>query len=272
MKIAGVQMDVSLAQPEQNLSRMTSFAAEAASDGAELIIFPECAVPGYCFASLEEALPFGEALSGPSVDRLTATAEQLGVHIVFGFLEEDGGRLFNACACVGPSGLVASYRKVHLPYLGVDRFTTPGDRPFAVHDLGSVRIGMCICYDASFPEGCRVLALAGADLIVLPTNWPPGAEQTAKYVVNARASENKVFFAAINRVGTEGGFRFIGRSKICDDHGNTLAKASDSGETILYSEIDPSAAREKRIQRAPGQHAIDRFADRRPEMYRPLVE
>ena len=74
-------------------------------------------------------------------------------------LERDGARLFNACALVGPTGLVANYRKIHLPFLGVDRFTTPGDRPFAVHDLGGLRVGMTICYDGSFPESARVLML-----------------------------------------------------------------------------------------------------------------
>ena len=131
---------------------------------------------------------------------------------------------------------------------------------------------MLICYDASFPEASRILALEGADLIVLPTNWPPGAEPTADYVINARASENKIFMMSVDRVGEEGGFKFIGKSKICDVHGNTLAFADHRNEEILYADIDPAESRIKRILRTPGKHSIDRFADRRPEMYARIID
>jgi 5-aminopentanamidase len=131
---------------------------------------------------------------------------------------------------------------------------------------------MNICYDGAFPEAARVMALDGADLIVLPTNWPPGAECTAEFVINARAMENHVYYLAVNRVGTERGFRFIGQSKICGPHGEVLAEARHENEAILYAEIDPALARRKRVVRVPGLHEIDRFADRRPEMYRRLAE
>jgi predicted amidohydrolase len=75
--------------------------------------------------------------------------------------------LFNVAVLLGPKGVQATYRKIHLPYLGVDRFTTPGDQPFAVQDLGGLRVGMNICYDGGFPEAARCLMLLGADLVVL---------------------------------------------------------------------------------------------------------
>jgi predicted amidohydrolase len=125
---------------------------------------------------------------------------------------------------------------------------------------------MNICYDAAFPEAARALALLGADLIALPTNWPPGAECMAATAVNTRAMD------AVNRVGSERGFEFIGRSRICDPSGRTLAESSGVGEEILYAEIDPALARRKHIIRVPGKHEIDRLADRRPEMYGLLVE
>jgi predicted amidohydrolase len=159
-----------------------------------------------------------------------------------------------------------------LPFLGVDRFTTPGDRPFRVHDLGGLRIGMLICYDGSFPEAARVLALRGADLIVLPTNWPPGARTTATYLVPARALENHVYFLAVNRVGEERGFRFIGQSRLVDCDGEPLTLVAGNGEETLYGEVDPARARAKRLVKIPGKYEIDRLADRRPEMYGPLCE
>jgi predicted amidohydrolase len=140
-----------------------------------------------------------------------------------------------------------------------------------VHEADGLRIGMHICYDGGFPESARVLTLLGADLIVLPTNWPPGAECMAGCAVNTRAMENHVYYAACDRVGHERGFRFLGLSKICDPRGQVLAEAPHDREEILYAEIDPSQARNKRIVRVPGLHVIDRLGDRRPEMYGPLV-
>jgi predicted amidohydrolase len=203
---------------------------------------------------------------------MAAACRRLNSWCVFGLLEKDGDRLFNACALVGPEGFIAGYRKIHLPFLGVDRFTTSGDRPFQVHSAGPIRVGMNICYDCAFPESSRVMALAGADLIVLPTNWPPGAECTADYVVNARALENNVYYLAVNRVGEERGFRFIGGSKICATNGSPLAAAAHERETILYAEIDLARARNKHVVRVPNKHEINRFADRRPQWYGPIAE
>lgn len=272
MKIAGVQLDIALAEPSRNLDRMVEKLRETTGAGARLTVFPECAVPGYCFSSLEEARDFAEPILGPSTERMVAACKETGGYSVFGMLEADGPRVFNAAVLVGPEGVLGAYRKVHLPYLGVDMFTTAGDRPFAVHEAAGLRIGMNICYDAAFPEAARSLAILGADLIVLPTNWPPGAECTACSVISARALENGVYYIAVNRVGEERGFRFIGRSSICDTNGETLAVSQSTDEEVLYAEIDPERARNKHIIRVPGKHEIDRLADRRPEMYGELVK
>ena len=270
-KIALAQIDVALADPQRNLARLCEVIRETAAAGARLTVFPEAALTGYCFDSLEEALPAAESIPGPSTQKIHALCKELGVFAIYGLLELEGSRVFNAAVLVGPEGIVGSYRKIHLPYLGVDRFTTPGDRPFAVHEADGLRIGMHICYDGGFPESARVLTLLGADLIVLPTNWPPGAECMAGCAVNTRAMENHVYYAACDRVGHERGFRFLGLSKICDPRGQVLAEAPHDREEILYAEIDPSQARNKRIVRVPGLHVIDRLGDRRPEMYGPLV-
>ena len=271
IKVAGVQQDVKLGDKVANLQRMERALEETSRNGAQLTVFPECALAGYCFDSLDEARPFAEPIPGPSTEQLTAAARRLNAFVVYGLLEADGPRLFNACVLVGPRGVVGSYRKVHLPFLGIDRFTTPGDRPFAVFDAGGLRVGMNICYDGAFPEAARVMALDGADLIVLPTNWPPGAECTADFVINTRAMENNVYYMAVNRVGTERGFRFIGKSKICETHGHVLAEAQHENETILYGDIDVSRARNKHIIRVPNKHEIDRFADRRPDLYGRII-
>lgn len=272
MKLAGVQMDVAFGDREKNLAAVEAHLRESARHGAQIVVFPECVLPGYCFDSLAEARAHAEPIPGPATERLAALCRELSVYAVVGMLEDAGDRLFNAAVLVGPAGIGGLYRKVHLPYLGVDRFTTAGDGGFAVHAAGEASIGMSICYDAAFPEAARVLALQRADLIALPTNWPPGAQCTADYLINARALENNVYFIAVNRVGTERGFEFIGQSKICDPRGRVLAEARHTDETILYAEIDLAFAREKHIVRVPGKHEIDRFADRRPEMYARIAE
>jgi predicted amidohydrolase len=272
MKIAGVQMDVALMDVDRNLERMIAKLREATANGAKLTVFPECALSGYCYGSLAEARPYAQTIPGPATEKMRAACAELGAYAIFGMLEPDGPRMYNAAALVGPAGVIGSYRKVHLPYLGIDMFTSHGDRPFAVHDAGELRVGMNICYDASFPEASRTLALLGADLIALPTNWPPGAECTAACIINARGLENAVYFIAVNRVGTERGFEFIGRSKIVDTNGETLVEASAANEEIIYADIDTARSRRKHIIRVPGKHEIDRLADRRPQMYGLLTQ
>ncbi len=271
-KIAAVQTDCHLGDVTHNLKAVREGLRDAARRGVRLAVFPECVLTGYCFESRDEAMPFAEPAPGPSTDAVAADCRELGVWAVVGMLERDGDRLFNACALVGPDGFVAAYRKIHLPYLGVDRFTTPGDRPFAVHDLGGLRVGMHICYDGSFPESARVLTVLGADLLVLPTNWPTGAAPTIRHLTAARALENHVFYAAANRVGEERGFRFIGQSRILDCSGELLAAAGADGPEIVTADIDPAVARRKRLVKIPGEYELDRVAHRRPEMYRPLCE
>jgi predicted amidohydrolase len=266
-KIAAVQMNCRLGDRVSNLKSIRERLQIAAEQGARLVIFPECILSGYGFCSLAEAMPHAESLPGHSTEILAADCRRLNVWTVVGLLERAGERVFNAAALIGPSGYMANYRKVHLPCLGVDRFSTPGDRPFAVHDLGGLRIGINICYDSSFPESSRVLALLGADLITLPTNWPPGAWRTPKFVVQTRALENHLYYAAVNRIGEESGFRFIGQSSIVDCNGDLLSSTQGDEDTILYASVEPELARQKRIINLPGQYEVDRVRDRRPEMY-----
>ena len=271
LKIAGIQMLPRLKENEFNLNQILKYLELVTKEGAGLAVFPECALCGYCFESLEEATPYAESIPGTSTLKVAEACKRLNLHAVIGMLEKDGSRYFNAAVLIGPQGIIGKYRKIHLPGLGIDKYVQPGDIGFAVHDTPVGRIGLNICYDGSFPESSRVMALKGADLIVLPTNWPTGAEEFAEYLVNARGLENNVFYAAVNRVGIERGFRFIGRSRIVDVLGKTLALASPDNEEILFAKIDPLKARNKRIVRVPGKHEIHRFNDRRPEFYSEIV-
>jgi 5-aminopentanamidase len=273
-KIAAVQMDCRLGETQSNLQLIRERLRAAADGGARLVAFPECALTGYCFESKEEAWPHAEPLLGPSMNAVASDCRSLAVWAIIGFLERDdaSGQFFNAAALVGPGGIVGSYRKIHLPCLGVDRFAAPGDRPFEVHDLGGLRVGINICYDGSFPESSRVLTLLGADLVVLPTNWPTGARSTVKYLVQARALENHIYYLAANRTGEERGFQFLGQSRIVNWDGELLASSEGRPEEILYAELDPEAARQKQVVKIPDKYEINRVDHRRPEMYGPLCD
>ncbi len=271
--VSGVQTQVTFADTRANLDRMMTWLSAPELSQSDLVVFPECMLSGYCFASLDEARPQAESIPGPATRAVEQWCRDNDAFVAFGMLEiGEQGQLYNSCPLLGPDGVVGVYRKVHLPFLGVDRFTTQGDNMYRAFTADAMRVGVHICYDGSFPESSRALALDGADLLILPTNWPPGADTFAKYLPNARALENNVYFMSVNRVGTERGFRFIGNSRICDPNGNPLADAPHEKECILTAEIDLAAARNKRLVRVPREHVIDRWADRRPEYYRSLAE
>lgn len=271
--ICGVQTHVTFADTAANLDRMLTWLAHPDVQGADLVVFPECMLTGYCFSSLEEAIPHTQSIAGPATEAIARVCREKSMFVAFGMLEKTPeGNVYNSCPLVGPEGVVAKYRKVHLPFLGIDRFVTQGENPYRAVNANGMRLGIHICYDGGFPESSRCLALDGADLLLLPTNWPPGADTFAKYLPNARALENNVYFMSVNRVGTERGFRFIGSSRICDPNGNPLADAPHEEEAILKATINLAKARNKRLIRVPREHVIDRWADRRPEYYGKIVE
>jgi len=271
VKIAAVQINPKIMRKRENLDKVISQAKVAAGDGAQLIVFPECSLTGYVFGSREEALPFSETIPGAAAEELSSLCHELGIHIVVGLLEKDGARCFNTAALIGPKGLVGKYRKNHLPFLGIDRFIDPGNKPFGVFDTPLGKLGLHICYDATFPESARVLTLLGADILILPTNWPQGRGKVVNYVINTRAYENKVHFVAADRVGEERGTKFIGNSKIVDAWGDTLAQASAIEEEIIYAEVNLQDARQKRLVFKPGEFEMDFIRDRRPELYEAIV-
>ncbi|MCL4535125.1 MAG: carbon-nitrogen hydrolase family protein [Bacteroidetes bacterium] len=270
--IALAQMDCAIADTERNLCRCINLMDTAARQGARLIVFPEAALTGYGFASLDEARPYAQPVPGPSTERITAKCRSANMLAVVGLLEADGDRVYNAAALMGPAGYIGKYRKLHLPFLGVDRFVTPGDAPPAVFDTPLGNIGMLICYDLRFPEAARVLALSGADLIVVPTNWPKGAESNSQILMPARALENQAYVAACDRTGDERGFHYIGMSGVAGPDGRWLVQTQSDAEQLLYATVEPARAREKKLVRIPGEWEIDPVNDRRPAMYGRLTE
>ncbi len=267
IKMAAVQMEPGLMKIGENLESMVSAVREAADNQANLIVFPECSLTGYVFSSRREALSFAETLPGPSTERIASLCQELKTYVIFGLLEKEGDRLFNAAALVGPQGLIAGYRKNHLPFLGVDRFVDIGDRPFQVHQTPIGNIGLLICYDIAFPESSRVMTLLGADVLALSTNFPRGRGEKYTHVIIARAFENRVHVVSANRVGSERGYSFAGLSEIVDASGEILSLASPDKEEIIYGEVSLDSARQKHVTVIPGEFELDFINDRRPELY-----
>ena len=268
IKVAAVQTEPKLMKTEENLQTILHATREAAANHADLIVFPECSLTGYIFSSRQEALPFAETIPGPSTEKLVSLCQELRVYVIFGLLEGENEKLFNTAVFLGPQGLIGKYRKNHLPFLGIDRFVDIGNQPFRVHKTPIGNIGLHICYDIAFPESSRVLALLGADILALPTNFPQGrGEKFITYVVSTRAIENRVHVISANRIGSERGISFAGRSKIVDASGETLSLASTNREEIIYGEVNLELARQKHLTIIRGEYEVDYAEDRRPELY-----
>jgi predicted amidohydrolase len=270
MRAAVVQTNPALGDAGGNLANCLAELEAGAAAGCELLVFPECAVSGYMFAERDAALACAEAIPGPATDALAQACARLRVHCVIGLLERDGDRLRNTAVLIGPDGLIGRYRKSHIACIGVDRFTVPGDDPYEVFDTSIGRIGIQICYDWRFPEITRVLALNGADVIAHPTNSPSQAREIAEFMTRARAAENAVFFLTANRCGAEGGSTFFGWSQIVDPHGRRLAEAGDA-EALVIADLDLELARAKTKAPGDGPYSVRLFADRRPDLYQPLL-
>jgi len=270
MQVAVAQIDPQLGEKEQNLATCVVRMEAAAAAGAQLLVLPECAIPGYMFDSGDEAMPYAEEIPGPTTEPLERESARLGLYVVCGLLERDGDALRNAAVLVGPDGLIGTYRKTHLPFLGVDRFVVPGDE-LRVYDTPLGRIGIEICYDLRFPEVTRTLALQGADMVAHPTNFPMAAKVQTELITVARAAENRIYLLTANRCGKERWGEFCGRSQIVDPFGVRLAETDEYTETLLVGEVDVEKARDKDYV-IPGEYELYLFGHRRPELYGTLVE
>lgn len=269
-RIAIVQMNPQRSCLTQNRETIIQKLEEAVAGGAKLVLFPECALSGYVFESANEAFPATETVPGATSELVIETCQRLNVYAIVGLLERDGEKIYNSAFVTGPEGLIANYRKCHLPILGIDRFAAKGDS-LPVIDLPFARIGLLICYDLRFPEAARKLCLNGADVLAVPTNWPEGAESSPDYLTRARAWENRFYVAACNRVGVEGGTRFIGRSQVVSPDGTLLALADGETETILYAEVDPAVSRQKKMVIKAGEFEFDPVGHRRLDLYPDLA-
>jgi N-carbamoylputrescine amidase len=210
--------------------------------------------------------------TGGSIARWAALAAERGLYIVAGFLEREGVKLYNSAIVIGPDGVIGTYRKNHL-WADEALYFERGDLGFPVFHTPFGRVGVLICYDGWFPEAWRILALQGADIVCVPTNWVPMAEQPggmpamANVLCMGAAHSNSMVVAACDRVGTERGQPFIGQSLIVDHNGWPVAGPASAREPELVTAIcDLSQSRRKRNWNDFNQVMRDRRTDLYGEM------
>lgn len=247
MRAAAVQMS-SKADKDANLATAARLVAEAAADGADLVVLPEMF---NCLGSGAVLRANAEPLDGPTSAWASAVAAEHAITLVAGtFIEHpaDGGRLRNTCCVFGPDGArTAVYRKIHLFDVDVpgaeyheSKVIEPGDE-IVVVDARPVRLGLSICYDLRFPELFRIEALHGATVTTLPaaftaTTGPPHWEP----LIRARAIENQVFVVAAGQHGSSNDtLHWHGHSMIVDPWGTVVAEAADGeGDGIVVADLD----------------------------------
>lgn len=260
MKIALYQGPGCLNDVQAGFAHLHAQAHEAKAHGADLLILPEMYLSGY---NIGAAAALAQALPPSDLAPAQETAKALNIALVFGYPERVGDNVSNAAVLIGPDGeILLNYRKTHL-FGDLDRqmFKHTGT-DFPVVSFNGVKIGLLICYDIEFPEPARRLALAGADIILIPTAQMAPYEQVARHVIPTRAYENQVYIAYANHSGAENGLGYIGLSSICGPDGAVLALAG-TGEEMLFADTDP--AHHEAVRQADPF-----FKDRRPELYRPL--
>lgn len=228
-----------------------------------LVVLPELATAGYCFANRKEALKVAEPADqykSPTLAAIAKTARKQRLNVVIGFAERSGGQVFNSAALVAPEGITAVYRKIHLFKREKLFFAAGNAPPPVIRVKGLGRVGLMICYDWYFPEAARSLAFRGADIIAHPANlvlpWCLDAMKT-------RSIENKVFSITANRTGLEkhGGQKidFYGRSQVVSPDGNLLLKVGKRATGVFTVHVDIKAARDKSISKYnPGMNEVRR--------------
>ena len=238
--------------PKANLEKAIERTREAAKRGAEVVCLQELFRSRYfCQTEDHEKFKLAEAIPGPSTEALSAVAREAKVVIVASLFEKRAEGLYhNTAAVLDADGrLVGKYRKMHIPDdpLFYEKFYfTPGDLGFRVHETSRGKLGVLVCWDQWFPEGARLTALAGADVLVYPTaiGWLDGEDpainesQRDAWEISQRAHAiaNGVFVAAVNRVGREGNLTFWGNSFVADPFGRVLARgATDREETMIIA-------------------------------------
>ncbi|MGV9707564.1 carbon-nitrogen hydrolase family protein [Streptomyces sp. NPDC003483] len=246
----------------ENLKVLDEAAGRAAAAGAGLLAAPEMFLTGYAIG--DDIGRLAEPADGEAADAIAEIAARHGVAVAYGYPERSGERIHNSAQLISADGTrLANYRKTHLFGCFERDHFTPGDQPVVQAELNGLRVGLMICYDVEFPENVRAHALAGTDLLVVPTAQMHPFQFVAESVVPVRAFENQMYVAYVNRVGVEGEFEFVGLSTLAGPDGVARTRAGRAEELVL-ADADPAFL-------AASRETNPYLRDRRPGLYGSLV-
>ncbi len=249
MRIAGIQTSAT-PDREKNVTHAVHLAEIAAEKGAGIICFPElCLTPW--FLRFEDRRHFEQAweISNAAFGPFLGLSQRTQTVIVLPFFELHSGRYFSSAAVMDCGVLKGVYRKVHVPELPLYRerfYFTAGDTDFPVFDTSRGKIGVQICWDNLFPEGTRILALKGAEIVFAPTAASQDTHTHWERAISANAFANNLSVFRVNRVGSEEGLAFYGRSFCAGPWGESISELAGGKEAIVMAEVDPRDAEQAR--------------------------
>lgn len=247
---------------EGNLKVLDEVAGRAAATGAALLAAPEMFLTGYAIG--DDIARLAEPADGDSADTVAEIAERHGIAIAYGYPERVADAVHNSAQLISADGVrLANYRKTHLFGCFERDHFEPGEQPVIQAELGGLTVGLMICYDVEFPENVRAHALAGTDLLLVPTAQMHPFQFVAESLVPVRAWESQMYVAYVNRVGQEGEFEFVGLSTLAGPDGVARARAGH-GEELVFADADPALL-------AASRAANPYLTDRRPGLYGSLV-
>lgn len=288
IRVAAVSMNGWLGQPERVLGDIAAWCERAVAERAELVLFPELVIHGHCTPNtpeLAEPVP-----DGPSVKRLIALARQHGIVLSAGLSEREQNTVYNTQVLVGPDGYIGKQRKLHLSRDEVRHYT--GGRALHVFDVGKCKVGISICYDTEFPELPRILALLGADVLLMPhasrdRQWEdaPESEAAARRFMRdsymrfaMRTKENALFGVLADQAGRAGHVDTYPRYHENQPHhpGAAMIFGPDGGlmaasqvdrirDEMVVATLDATQLAKERA------HPNYQLRTRRPEVYQELV-
>jgi N-carbamoylputrescine amidase len=276
--VAALQLALNAPDEADNIAAVAELVEQAAARGARIVLPPELFAGPYFCAVEDEALfalarPLAESAPVREMQRLART---LGVAIPTSFFEHEGHHYYNSLAMIDAGGeILGTYRKSHIPDgPGYEEkyYFRPGNSGFKVWDVAGTRIGVGVCWDQWFPESARIMALMGAELLFYPTAigsepYDPDFDTSRiwRRAMLGHAASNCLPVISANRIGCEHGQAFYGHSFICDQWGDFLAEYGREETGALVAALDLAAAARHRA-------GMGFFRDRRPELYRRLVE
>lgn len=256
----------------ENRRHSVAAAVQAFEQGAHIVVLPELIVPGYDLVA-ERVAEAAEPLDGETIAAWSELARAADGYIAGGLAERAGRAIYNTAVLVGPDGVALHYRKLHL-FADEKAVFAPGDRGLPVAPTPHGTIGLCICYDLRFVETLRALALAGADLVCVPTAWVEGFDaatwDTEGYCSQARAALmqanlNQIFLACSSQAGAREKQRFLGSSIVGDPFGRcVLGPLAGDRDELSVVEVDIAAVEQARDR----GNGIRPREERRTDIYR----